>query len=780
MKIIVPVFSGTLLLSAFLLFSVQPMFSKMVLPLLGGTPQVWNTAMLFFQACLLGGYAYAHIITRFLTPRVQVMIHVFLLIIFSTILPFSIPQEWYPVAGQDPAMWQLGIMAMVVGGPFFVVSGSAPLLQRWFSLSGHKDADNPYFLYGASNLGSMTALLSYPVLIEPGLELSLQSTTWMFGYFALIAFTFISGLMIWKQKNSDAVNSETQDDVVSDSAETITANRRLKWIALSFVPSSLMLGVTTYLTTDIASMPLLWVIPFALYILTFIIVFARKQILTQDISLKISGAAFVLIIMQMLVVRDLLMSYPLLMVALHILVFFAIALTCHYDLAQSKPGPKYLTEFFFFMSLGGVLGGFFNAIIAPTFFVIPLEYVLVLITAAFLRISCPPSRKLKLDFEDILLGAACICLPALAQMIYFKSATEAVFAGLIVAVISLFILYIYRKDRWRFSFFASALLIVSPISISQETALAEKIVLRDRNFFGVHKILEHMNERQIVSGVTNHGTQLLDPEKKLTKVSYYSDFSPLSDVFRFFDNNVEQAPQRIGVLGLGVGVVACYAAVERHFDFFEIDPDIAKIAQDPQYFTYLSDCDSTNEIYIGDGRLEINKRPDQSYDMILADAFSSDNIPAHIITQEAIEMYLRKLKDGGVLVIHISNRYLDLEPVIAAVADEINIPAYARCDVKSRDIAGTKVQSYPSHYVVLTKNQDVITHLTQSKHWTPAIKRENIKAWTDKYSNIFSVFGHSVQKERNMMVQKLLKEEEKSISAEQGDTETGKKESNAE
>lgn len=737
MKLFVPIFSITLLLSATLLFSVQPMFSKMILPMLGGTPQVWNTAMLFFQACLLGGYGYAHVTSRFLSIRTQASLHLLLLIISSIVLPFAIPTGWEPRLENDPTLWQLSLMAFVVGAPFLVISGSAPMIQHWFAASDHKDASNPYFLYGASNLGSMAALFCYPTIIEPLYSLDEQSRIWMFGYFALIGFTLLCALLIWK----NAANYKQKISAVKAQIEKITNKQRFYWIMLSAIPSSLMLGVTTYITTDIATVPLLWIVPFALYVGTFIIVFARKKIISENLVMGLSGISILLLIIQMMAFKETFTITPLALVALHIFIFFTVTLSCHFDLAKSKPQTENLTEFYFFMSLGGVIGGFINAIIAPNFFIIPIEYALALSLGILMRYSSTQKAAetlVKIEPQFYLIA---ISLAIFAYLgIFFieeKYFTAKISLSLILCSSMLF----YFKDRWRYGVISALMLVISPLGMPIPIMSNDSTIKRDRNFFGVHKIIENKHEITLVNGVTNHGTQPKDPKLKDLRISYYGPTSPLTDVFSYLDQFTEK--QEIGGLGLGIGVITCYKHPDRHFEYFEIDKDIADIAENPQYFTYLSGCGSDYNIIIGDGRLEIAKIADKKYDAVVVDVFSSDNIPVHIMTADAIKIYMNKLKDDGILVFHISNRYLDLEPVFTEIGKLLNIPMLAKLTYKTEKIANTEIDAYQSHFVVFTHNNNALQYLKQ-KDWSDGIEREGVKAWTDRYSNIISVLGNYV------------------------------------
>lgn len=729
MRLYVPLFSITLLLSATLLFSIQPMFSKMLLPFLGGTPQVWNTAMLFFQAFLLAGYAYAHITGKYLSVPVQAALHIILLAIFVGVLPATIPAGWEPGANTSPAFWQLSVMTLAIGGPFFVVSGSAPMLQHWFSGTSHKDSDNPYFLYGASNLGSMAALLSYPTVIEPLMTVHAQSQTWLYGYIALIFLTLACAALTISSA------SKKPDNNKKPAAEKIPGITRIKWIALSFVPSSLMLGVTTYITTDIASVPLLWIMPFALYVSTFIIVFARKQILNEKTIKWLLALAVILLIVQMIGLKNFVNVYPFALISIHMIVFFFMALSCHYRLAQAKPSAANLTEFYFFMSLGGVLGGIFNALIAPEFFIYPLEYPLAL--AAGLMLSVTKIKGNKISAEDIWITPI-IC--GLCYTGFFLIDIKYETALILLCILNGSGLIYTAKNPWHFALTAGLVILLSPLTSSFSITTHDKEIYRNRNFFGVHKIINTEKTRIFVSGVTNHGAQPLAPKDKLTRISYYSKYSPLTEVFDYL-NSLPTKQQHIAALGLGIGVVSCYTHQGRSFDFFEIDKDVAKIAENRNYFTYLSDCGSPHKIFIGDGRLEIEKQPDHSYDTIVIDVFSSDNIPVHIMTVEALKTYFKKLKENGIIVIHISNKYLDLEPVFHEIGKVLNVPVLGKNTSIPRLIGNTGIKSYPAHYIVMTKSPDALEYL-KSHHWTPSFSREGVKAWTDQYSNILSVLGN--------------------------------------
>lgn len=706
--------------------------------------------MLFFQICLLGGYAYAHGTSRILSPRIQAILHIILLGAFIGVLPFAIPEGWEPPGGEDPTLWQLSLMAITVGGPFFVLSGSAPMIQRWFSRTDHPDADNPYFLYGASNLGSMTGLLAYPVIVEPLMTLNVQFESWMYGYFGLIVFMVLSTLLLWKhggQKKSEAKaeGKATEESKTSD----VTWGLRLRWLVLAFLPSSLMLGVTTFITTDIASVPLLWILPLAIYVGTFILVFARKPIFSMGALNKLFGILMIVIICQVLGTFFGVVN-PFLVIGLHLLLFFTAAMLCHTALANARPAADRLTEFYLLMSVGGALGGFFNAIIAPQFLVLPIEYVLVLILCVFVRFSDDPSQTVKASIAKVKAEFNATGVDALFQqkpfyiitiMIIglFAFAIPSIILLKLCAVILIIPLLFLYKDRWLFGISMAYLFALFPIGFEWGQHSFTGTIHRDRNFFGVMEVVNTKNqERILMHGTTNHGSQALAENLRLTPLSYYSEESPINDMFEYY-NGIERE-QHVGVIGLGIGVTACFTKENRNFEFYEIDADVAKIAENPEYFTFLTDCGSPYEIILGDGRLKIADKPEDYYDLIVGDAFSSDNIPVHIMTQEAVELYISKLKPDGAVTFNISNNYIDLEPVMTEAAEKIGIPAVGHIS-SGGTLGNTDIQFYPAHWFTMSYNEDLIEKL-KTQGWSEGIKRDGVKAWSDQYSNIVSVLNN--------------------------------------
>lgn len=731
----VAVFSVTLFISAFLLFSIQPLFGKMVLPLLGGAPMVWNTAMLFYQAVLLAGYAYAHLTSRYMGLKSQAILHLVLFGAFAFILPFFIDKAAIPPV--DPSKlvtWQIILMGVTIGGPFFVLSGCAPMLQYWFSKSGHKDAGNPYFLYSASNAGSMIALLCYPFIFEPKTTVPEQSLYWSYGYYALIALIALSVAFVWNshKKSQDPamqpLDKKTEEKVKPD------MRTRLVWLALAFLPSSLMLGVTTHISTDLAAFPLLWVIPLALYVGTFIIVFSKREWITLE---KIQQFQFYfLIILVLSFIGDIIFNRVML-IALHFGTFFMSALLCHKHLERLKPHPHYLTEFFLFMSIGGVLGGIFNTLIAPVVFVLPVEYGLVLVLTAFARHMDRKDQALTHAKEQLtkvenmtLLGLTALFITCI-QIAYLNHYASVI----MVSMMGICVLLVYmEKRRWVFAISALAVVFTSQFFFRNST---QDLLLLDRNYFGVMRAYDNHEHgvRLYMNGTTLHGAQPLDASQQLTPISYYSNEGPSGNVFDLLRSRHE--PQNIAAVGLGIGSVACFTAPGRHFDFYEINPAVKDIAEDKELFTYLSDCGSPYEVILGDARLKMEQADDHEYDMVFLDAFSSDNIPIHLITKEAFALYFQKLKDDGFIVVHISNRFMDLRPLVNALADSNNATAlFKNQTAPTEEEQESEKTNYriPAIYSLMARDPAVIQTLKQKYGWKE-FDGPAIPVWTDNFAD---------------------------------------------
>ena len=484
-------YATTLLVSATLLFVVQPMFARMVLPLLGGTPAVWNTCMVFYQACLLGGYIYAHLTIHWLGVRRQAVLHLFILCLPWFVLPIGVSGEVSPPAEANPTGWLMTLLSLVVGLPFFVVSASAPMLQAWFAHTGHPAAKDPYFLYAASNLGSMIALLGYPIVVEPALSLTAQSTAWTVGYGLLVVLCFGCAVLLWRSPRGSSPVTAVKDNPdasrrasrsqrakrTRQSANDATPNaavawpQRARWLVLSLVPSSLLLGVTAHISTDIAAVPLLWVVPLALYLLSFVLVFARRTILPHAWMLRLQP--FLVLALAVLFVHSLMGLFPLLWLFLHLATFFATCMVCHGELAETRPDPSRLTEFYLWISVGGVLGGAFNALVAPNLFSSIVEYPLVIALACLLRPAIGTAGQGPRDrMRDLVLPAAVLLafgglLLGLELKAYFISPGLAAVTLLAAGVIVFF----FRKRPLRFALGVGAMFLIGGFKFGQTSYL---------------------------------------------------------------------------------------------------------------------------------------------------------------------------------------------------------------------------------------------------------------------------------------------------------------------
>jgi spermidine synthase len=731
---IVVAFTGAIFLNAFLLFWVEPMFGKMVLPLLGGTAAVWNTCMLFFQVMLLAGYIYAHLSARWLRPRVQAALHVVLLLLACTTLPIAVASGWAPPTGEAPVPWLIALLTVSIGAPFVLLSAGTPLLQHWFVRTPHPSARNPYFLYAASNAGSLLALLSYPLLLEPNLRLAEQSRVWAASYGLLLVVLIGCATVVWKlapgtRRALDAVRlSETAD------VDRLTAGIRIRWLVLAFAPSSLLLGVTTYLTTDVAAIPLLWVIPLSLYLLTFVIAFAAQPSVA---GLALGPAAWAHTVLLLPLLLQFLWNLkipgwaPLIV---HVAAFVAAALVCHGELSRTRPGARHLTEFYLWMSVGGALGGAFNVLVAPAIFRTVLEYPIAIALVCFVRpaVARPRgSRGLRMGIL-MAVGAVLTVAAALRQRPggVTPSIAFALFGALSVLLVSL--------RAWPLAFGLSVAATLAVGARPQRGAAAEYTA---RSFFGVSRVWADSarGARVLLHGVTVHGAQSFDPAYRRTALTYYSPGGPLGDVFRA---RPPGAGRRIAVVGLGAGAIAAYAAPGDAWTYYEIDPVVVRIAQDRRYFTYLTDSPAPVRVVLGDARLSLRTASDGEYDVIVLDAFSSDAIPLHLLTREALRLYMSKLAPRGIIALHVSNNYLNLEPAVARLARDAALSARIRVD-QARAAPGSRatLQRQPSAWVALGRNPADLRDLTSTEHWRALSEDASVRLWTDDYSNILSVLG---------------------------------------
>lgn len=715
-------FTATIFIGAALLFLVQPLFAKMVLPLLGGSPSVWNTALVFFQAMLLAGYGYAHWLLRRLGQRNQIIVHVCVLAMAALVLPIGVASGWRPHAGTPPAIWLLGLLAVSVGAPFFAVSATAPLIQRWFARTGHPHAYDPYFLYSASNLGSVLALLAFPFVLEPALSSQAQSTVWSIGFGVLTVCIVGCGTMVWRR--TDAVDNTSRPKVTSRP----TWRQRATWMVYAAVPSALLLGVTTHISTDIAAAPLLWVIPLTLYLLTFAIAFARRPLIPHWLAVRAMPLALMVLVALFAFREPIGVFLP-----LHLLVFFVIALMCHGELVRHRPGVESLTEFYLFLSLGGVIGGAFIALCAPVLFNTVFEYPLSLTLAAVLLPSATP----RANRGDIIL-ALVILVVLVGGKIVASGLDWQPHTFVVPGICVVFALLIFARQTRPFGFG----LCVGVLLVSSAYALMSSEVLwRGRSFFGVYRISESGDptNRSLVHGTTNHGGQLMAANGDISPTAYYTASSPVAEVL--VTVQARSVGQRVGVVGLGSGALACYRRAGDTWRFFEIDPLMVWIAVESGHFNLMAHCaKSVSEsvpIVLGDARLTLAEEPDGRFDVLVIDAFSSDAIPIHLLTREAVALYMDKLAEDGVLVMHISNRFLNLTPVLARIVEELGYAALRGSSGKiDREIdpAGTK-----SVWTLVARNQAAIDTLALGEMWGPLETPTDRRVWSDDFSNLLEV-----------------------------------------
>ncbi len=711
------IFALTLFLSAAIMFAVQPMTGKMLLPLVGGTPAGWIVALAFFQIMLLLGYFLAHMLSRF-SPYLHGLFYILCLAAGAAFLPVGVSAS---AAHANGAVGIFLLLAVAVGPPFVALSATSSTVQRLFTVTGHASADDPYFLYMASNLGSFTGLLLYPLLAEPRLTLGAQSQAVSFGYIALM---LMAGLCL---ANARLTGMKARKKAVEEKKpETArpTGLLRLQWLGLSFVPSSLLLGTTTYITTDVLSAPMIWVLPLALYLLTFIIAFSRKPLFPPTAiawlqPYVICAAVFVMSLMQ----ASWLGGWA--GVAFYLAIFGIVALGCHMRLASLRPAAEsHLTEFYLMMSIGGALGGVLNAFIIPYAFSRLAELPLMLMASFLLHPAFDYSTRRGKAFAGGL--ALAVVLVNLGQTnLLPPEARNYISSFCLLAFIAAPIAIRPLLQPANLVFGALAVFMISQLLISDE-----RLVLNLRNFYGTLRVNDTAETadgktytlRRIRHGSTIHGAQVLDKKLEREPTAYYAKNGPLSDIFAAY------RPAKIAGVGLGAGAINCYTAPGRHFTFFELDPDVVKIAE--RHFTFLSKCQPNPGMYVGDGRLELAKLKKEKFNLIVLDAFTSDAIPTHLLTKEAFELYFQRLEAGGVLAIHISNRYFELWDAVASTAETLGYTARMRLGGDAKTVFyGTL-----SRWIVVGKQQ--LVDRLDNKQW-PAVKPDPATLpWTDNYSNL--------------------------------------------
>jgi hypothetical protein len=716
-------FGATLFLSALLLFLVQPMFTKMVLPRLGGAPTVWSVAMVFFQAALLGGYAYAHLLVSKVALGSGALIHLGLLAAAALTLPIGIAQGFGAPPSSSIAFWLIGLFALSIGLPFAVLSASAPLLQGWFAASGHPQARNPYVLYAASNLGSFAALLAYPVLVEPWLTLHQQAFAWSFGFAALAVCIAVAALFVARARSLP---------VIDTGAAAVTMRDRLRWAALAAIPAGLVIAVTSYITTDVAAAPFLWVMPLALYLLTFVAVFRDRPWIPHDVVARM--VPFLLAPLSIgLLGGDRL--FWLVMIVLNLLTFLMLSLLCHGELYRRRPEPARLTEFYLWVSFGGVLGGIFAALLAPFLFSRIYEYP-ILLTLGLLVLPgmfAGGARALLAEAGPVLALAALALLARYVFDIRLPEAAELPFQIVLVALAGVMLIQRRRPAR-----FAAWVVLAFMLTALWRPGFAPIETLR--SFFGVHQVVDTADGRHrlLYHGTTLHGAQRIGDGAGATKaelLTYYYPGGPFSEsieAVRAAHNGVGLG--RVAVVGLGTGSLACHKRGDESWTFFEIDPDVVRIARDPKLFTFLSSCAPALPVVLGDARLTLAASPER-YDLIVLDAFSSDVIPVHLLTRDAVAGYLARLEPHGVLVLHISNRHMELASVVARIGAAEGLVTFVKQDNRSAEAAKTDFKM-SAQVAVLARQEADLGDLPRRPGWHEVTPEPGIALWTDDYSDI--------------------------------------------
>lgn len=727
-------FALALFSSAALIFLLQPLFARLTTPLLGGSPAVWNASMAFFQAALLLGYLYAHFLAKIRDLRLQAGLHALVLVLAALALPLEVSGLFGPPDYRHPALWLTGVLAASVGAPFAAASATAPLLQAWYARSGRADAQDPYYLYAASNLGSLAGLLAYPALIEPLLGIKAQGAAWHYGY------AFVGSLILAAALTALLAGGPPGAGVKEQAAPPPPGrDKRFYWTAAAAVPSALVAGVTLQISANIGSTPLFWVAPLALYLATFIIAFSR------DGERAAPAARFLYpFALSLLIGSCLLQGRWLPVVLANLLGFFLSVLLCHLALARSRPGADRLTEFYFFVSLGGVLGGSAAALLAPAVFNDVYEYPLALAAAALFLprgeeglprlAACAAGAAALLGLLLLLLR---LIEPGLAIKLVGGNQYALVLTGLATCLAAI-LLNRARPGR------LAALVVSSFLIFFLKEDRAGRVITQERGFFGIlrtREICDPADRKVPILRILSHfnvvhGAQLTRPGLTRQPLTYYNPRTALGEAVLAGLSTGE--PGRVALIGLGAGATACLLRPADRLTIFEIDPAVVRLAARPGGdFTYVPECQPGARVVVGDARLRIAGEPDGAFDVIVADAFSSDAIPAHLLTREAVELYLRKTSDRGVVVLHLSNSSLALISEAARVARDLGAPALFR-------ESGGFNHPYASYFgalgagaMIIARSPEVMAKLPlQAMTEWSFIEAPAGRAWSDDYINI--------------------------------------------
>ena len=724
-------FAGTLFISATLMFILQPLFGKLLLPLLGGSPAVWNTCMVFYQTVLFLGYLYAHILSSKCDPRRQVLIHAVVIVVSFIALPVALPEVTNPPTDTNPTFWLMGILFLAIGLPFFVVSTVSPLLQKWFADIGHHTSEDPYYLYAASNAGSMVALLSYPFLIEPTIGLVEQKSFWSIGYVLLGILIIGCAVVLWR--NQSAESTDKIEEV--EESENLPLLTQLHWLVLAFVPSSLLLGLTNFISTDIASVPLLWIIPLTLYLLTFILVFSKWADKIHPAMVSLQPIVLLPFIAYSFVDPAALPFW--LNLILHLIAFFLAVMVCHGELAKRRPHTKHLTHFYLIMSFAGMLGGMFNTFVAPFIFNAVYEYPIMIVAALFLRPGFSSQKVLFQMWFPLLL----LCLGLTVYLLSDNLSQSIIYSATNGLILLAGLSYAFRSQAINLGLLTGVILFFT-LGIQN---LISNTIYQERSFFGVLSVRESVlldeNKKpekyhELFHGTTKHGAQRLASHLQTTPLTYYSRPGPMGQLFKVFDNKNQD--WEIGTVGLGAGALACYAKQQQHWTQYEIDPLVIEIAKNPDYFTYLKRCSKNSTFKVGDARLSLANESDQKFDLLIMDAFSSDSVPTHLLTREAIELYFTKLKPNGILAFHITNRHLEIKKVISDHVNHFKLSALIQEFKPKKEIPLV----IATDWVVMAKHAETLEPLRQSQlgNWQKLPLFFDMKPWTDDFTNIIGIW----------------------------------------
>ena len=685
-------------LNAFLLFQVQPLIGKIILPWFGGAAAVWTVCLLFFQVALLLGYLYAHVLTRSAGPRMQSRIHVGLLALSLLVLPILPRETWKPTGSGDPSWRILLLLTLTVGLPYFLLSSTSPLLQSWYARS--RAGAVPYRFYALSNVGSMLALVSYPALIEPKLTSTHQAMLW--SAFYVMAAVVCASVALRAGVGSPNVRAWTEAPSGSDAGPRSQLSDKLMWVALAACGSALLVAITTHVTQNVASVPLLWVIPLALYLLSFILCFDSTLWYRRGLFLRFLGVALAC------------MAYALspsfavlplgLLVGLYCCGLFVCCMFCHGELVRLRPHPARLTSFYLLISLGSALGAFFAALLAPRIFAghfelqIALGFCAVLVPIVYAR--DPQSRLYRVRWQPRWIALAGLSLVLVAGLI--STAVEQ-----------------SSRARVMVRNFYGVLSVVDQLGPN---------VIQIQNTTGADS-MERLRSRKLMNGSIDHGMQWLSPSRRREPTAYYAADSGIGIALRAAGE--QRTALRVGVMGLGVGTLACYGRPGDRYSFYEINPLVARLARDE--FSYIRDSTAQVEIVLGDGRLSLEREPSRQYDVLAVDAFSGDSIPVHMLTKQAFALYFEHLQPAGVLAVHISNQYLNLKPVVQAAAAALHKRAIVI------DNPGDKAHGvFRSTWVLLGNGVGYLgqQEIESSGQRLPSAAGQ---LWTDDFSSLFSI-----------------------------------------